>query len=189
MYALCTGGRLYIVIGAGIQGRCLLIKFHVERPPRAEIVSNHNSKVLRPFPARCLYTITKHHGKDKHLVSHEKVCWGHHAMKARKVRMDVSGKMCFEDVSAWIWPKFAHGACQAQPIWPSWGGHWCLHRPWTPILIKSGLARSEGGGDKIEDLMELRWNLPHVSKNTLFSNKLALVVPQMVFVYHYEASR
>ena len=55
--------------------------------------------------------------------------------------------------------------------------------------IKSGLARSEGGGDKIEDLMELRRNLPHVSKNTLFSNKLAQVAPQMVFVYHHLASR
>ena len=47
----------------------------------------------------------------------------------------------------------------------------------------------KGGGDKIEDLMELLRNPPHVSKNTLFSNKLAQVAPQMVFVYHYEASR
>ena len=58
----------------GVQGRCLLIKFHAERPPQAENVSNNNSKVLRLFPTRCLYTITLHHSKDKHLVSREKVC-------------------------------------------------------------------------------------------------------------------
>ena len=45
------------------------------------------------------------------------------------------------------------------------------------------------GGDKSDDLMELLRNLPHESKIALFSNKLAQVAPQMVFVYHYEASQ
>ena len=43
------------------------------------------------------------------------------------------------------------------------------------------------GGDKSDDLMELLRNLPHVSKIALFSNKLAQVAPQMVFVYHLPA--
>ena len=46
-----------------------------------------------------------------------------------------------------------------------------------------------GGGDKSDDLMELLRNLPHVSKIALFSNKLAQVAPQMVFVYHHLASQ
>ena len=46
-----------------------------------------------------------------------------------------------------------------------------------------------GGGDKSDDLMELLRNLPQMSKNALFSNKLAQVAPQTVFVYHCLACR
>ena len=43
--------------------------FHHNGPRGLENVANHNSKVLRLLPMRCLYTISKHHSKDKHLVS------------------------------------------------------------------------------------------------------------------------
>ena len=46
------------------------------------------------------------------------------------------------------------------------------------------LARVEGGGSKIEDLMVLPRNLPQASKSAIFPNKLAQAAPHEVFVYH-----
>ena len=61
-----------------------------------------------------------------------------------------------------------------------------LVRPFSPKVASLDL---EGGGSKIEGLMVLLRNLPQMSKNALFSNKLAQVAPQTVFVYHCLACR
>ena len=56
-----------------------------------------------------------------------------------------------------------------------------------PFSRKVASLDLEGGGGKIEDLMVLLRNLPQMSKNVLFSNKLAQVAHQTVFVYHHHA--
>ena len=61
-----------------------------------------------------------------------------------------------------------------------------LVHPFSPKVASLDL---EGGWGKIEDLMVLLRNLPQMSKNALYSNKLAQVAPQTVFVYHLQASR
>ena len=61
-----------------------------------------------------------------------------------------------------------------------------LVRPFSPKVAARDL---EGGRGKIEDLMVLLRNLPQMSKNDLFSKKLAQVAPQTVFVYRCLASR
>ena len=83
--------------------------------------------------------------------------------------------MCIGDVFPWIWPKFAPGVCQARPIWPYWGGRWCLHRsarPYAPILTKSGLARAggEGGQNRGSDGASLKSSTD--VKNNLFFKQI-----------------
>ena len=56
-----------------------------------------------------------------------------------------------------------------------------------PFSRKVASLDLEGGGGKIEDLMVLLKSLPQMSKNILFSKKLAQVALQTVFVYHRHA--
>ena len=57
-----------------------------------------------------------------------------------------------------------------------------------PFSRKVASLDLEGEGGKIEDLMVLLRNLPQMSIFFFFSNKLAQVAPQTVFVYHRHAS-